>query len=124
MARVLIAEDDDDLAAQMTLVLQTAGHVVLVCSNGKDTLAHLPFYSPDLLILDMRMAYTLDGLDTLRHVRHDPSNARLPVLIISGLQDIADGIREKAAQLHCVEWLEKPFDIQQLLESVQRLARP
>lgn len=120
MARILIAEDDEDFAEQLALVLQSAGHEVRTCSNGKDALALLGSCSPQAILLDMRMAYTLDGLDTLRALREHPLFGQTPVLVMSALGERASGMKEETARLGGVEWTTKPLDPPQVLEWLAR----
>jgi len=115
MARILIADDDRDFAEQLTLVLQTAGHEVLVCANGKEALVSLATFPADWVILDMRMSYTMDGLDTLWQIRRHPAGSHAQVLIASALDGQTANIQQKATQLGIAGWLQKPVEPAQIL---------
>jgi len=119
MARILIADDDRDFADQLTLVLQAAGHEVLVCANGKEALVSLTAFPADWVILDMRMAYTMDGLDTLWQIRRHPAGSQAKVLIASALDGQIGDIQQKATQLGIAGWLQKPFETQDLLQRLE-----
>ncbi len=121
MARILIADDDGDFVEQMRLALQSAGHEVRACRNGKEAVSHLAAFPADLLILDMRMSYTLDGLDTLRQIRMDAALKELPVIVVSSLDGPIGEIQEQAAALGVAAWLKKPVNMGDLLALLSRL---
>lgn len=108
MARILIADDDDDFVEQMRLALQSAGHEVRACRNGKEAVALLAAFPADLFILDMRMSYTLDGLDALRQIRMGVPNRAPVVVVVSSLAGPVAEIQEQAAALGIAAWLKKP----------------
>jgi CheY-like chemotaxis protein len=115
MARILIADDDPDFTNQLALVLRGAGHEIHACANGKDAVASLHAFPADLIILDMRMSYTLDGLDTLHQLRNRRNGPPPEVIVVSSLDEHADEFRRKAAQLGIAAWLKKPVDPAQIL---------
>lgn len=115
MARILIADDDDDFVEQMRLALQSAGHDVCTCRNGKEAVALLDSYPADVLILDMRMSYTLDGLDALRQIRMSAAREGLSVAVVSSLDGPVAEIQEQAAALGVTVWLKKPVRAGDLL---------
>lgn len=108
MARILIADDDDDFVEQMRLALQSAGHEVRACRNGKEAVALLAAFPADLLVLDMRMSYTLDGLDALRQIRMGAPKRKPVVVVVSSLDGPVAEIQEQAAALGVAAWLKKP----------------
>lgn len=118
MARILIADDDDDFVEQMRFVLESAGHEVRACRNGREALALLAAFPADLVILDMRMSYTLDGLDTLRQIRMSAANGRMVVVVVSSLDGPVAEIQEQAAALGVAAWLKKPVAATDILAQV------
>ena len=118
MAWILIADDDPDFTSQLALVLRNAGHEVRACANGKEAVAALYTFPADLIILDMRMSYTLDGLDTLRQLRGRQNGPPPEVIVVSSLDEQADELQHKAAQLGIAGWLRKPVDPAEILRRV------
>lgn len=119
MARILIADDDADFAEQMRLALERAGHQVRACRNGKEALAHLAASPVDVLVLDMRMSYTLDGLDVLRQIRMmRAAPERMTIIVVSALDGPVDEIQEQAAALGAAVWLRKPVALADILAHV------
>ncbi len=118
MARILIADDDGDFVQQTRLALESAGHEVRACCNGKEAVALLASFPADLLILDMRMSYTLDGLDALRQIRMGAANGKTVVVVVSSLDGPIAEIQEQAAALGVAAWLRKPVAPADLLAHV------
>lgn len=118
MAWILIADDDPDFSSQTALVLREAGHEVCICANGKDAIASLHTFAADLILLDMRMSYTLDGLDTLRQLRSRKNGPPPEIIVISSLDDYAGDLRHKAAELGIAAWMKKPVNPSQILRLV------
>jgi len=115
MARILIADDDDDFVEQTRLALERAGHEVRACYNGKEAVALLAAFPADLLILDMRMSYTLDGLDALRQIRMGATVGEPMVVVVSSLDGSIAEMQEQAAALGAAAWLKKPVSGDDLL---------
>lgn len=119
MARILIADDDDDFVEQMRLALQSAGHEVCACHNGKEAVALLAAFPADFLILDMRMSYTLDGMDVLRQICMGAARRQPAVIVVSALDGAMAEIQERVAALGAVAWLRKPVAPADILAQVQ-----
>ena len=121
MAWILIADDDPDFSSQLALVLRNAGHEVLSCANGKDAIASLYAFPADLVILDMRMAYTMDGLDTLRQLRSRRNSPLPDVLVVSSLDEHSEDLRRAATQMGILGWLRKPVNPEEVLHRIASL---
>ncbi|HEY5091375.1 MAG TPA: response regulator [Polyangia bacterium] len=112
---VLLAEDDLDIRDVVQDLLEEIGCDVIPCRTGKqalDFLANDPRAPPDLVILDLMMPL-VTGWQVLEVIQRDPKLAKIPVVILTAAtQDRPSGV---AALLH------KPFQIQTLIDTVQRL---
>jgi diguanylate cyclase (GGDEF)-like protein/PAS domain S-box-containing protein len=85
--RVLVA-DDDPIARSLTRAgLEQAGFLVLEAENGEGALVLFDQQRPDLVVLDVMMP-GLDGFQTCEELRRRPGGDRVPVLIMTGLEDI------------------------------------
>ena len=118
MARVLVVEDQRDLAALLVHNLELEGLDVRAVGDGREVLDLVRAWVPDLLILDL-MLPGLDGFEVLRGVRghtHD-----LPVLILSARGEEQDKIR--GFRLDADQYVTKPFSLVELLERVHALLR-
>jgi CheY-like chemotaxis protein len=83
MAVVLIAEDDEDIAAILTRLLKRAGHTVLREPDGQAALESALVNKPEVVLTDLGMP-RMDGIDLTRAVRAHPDLNRTPVIMLSG----------------------------------------
>jgi two-component system, OmpR family, alkaline phosphatase synthesis response regulator PhoP len=118
MTRILIAEDDPDLALGLKNNLEIEGYEVQIACDGSAALTRARQWRPALLILDLVMP-ELDGLRVLRDLRaHDSSIA---VLILTARGDEADKVR--GLKLGADDYVTKPFGLLELLARVESLLR-
>ncbi len=82
MSRILVAEDDPDIASLLAHYLQKAGFEADVVSSGRDVLPRIRKSPPDLLLLDI-MLPGLDGLEVCRVVRADQNTAAIPIIMVT-----------------------------------------
>ena len=122
--RILVVEDDRDVARLVTIQLQQEGFEVIVNRSGGGVLAQVSELRPRMLILDLMLPLA-DGLDLLQAVRADPGLRTLPVLVLTALGTEAD--RVKGLDLGADDYLVKPFSPRELAARVRarlRLAPP
>jgi len=108
-------DDDPSVRKSLTRVMTSAGYAVEAFASARDFLAREPFVGPCCVVLDVRMP-GLTGLDlqeTLASAGH-----RMPIVFITGHGDISMSV--KAMKGGAVDFLTKPFDVENLLEAVQR----
>jgi two-component system, OmpR family, alkaline phosphatase synthesis response regulator PhoP len=118
MARVLLVEDNADLAAGIRYNLEIEGYHVLLAEDGRTAIAVARTERPDLVILDL-MLPELDGFEVLRTLRGD--GIIVPVLVLTARGEEADKVR--AFRLDADQYLTKPFGLMELLERVRMLLR-
>jgi two-component system alkaline phosphatase synthesis response regulator PhoP len=117
-ARILLVEDNSDLAEGVEYNLKLEGYEVKVAENGRLAVEMARGWNPDLILLDL-MLPEMDGYQVLRHVRqHD---ARVPVIILSARGEEADKVR--GFKLDADQYVTKPFSIVELLERIAALLR-
>ncbi len=119
MAHVLVAEDDPAIRALIVDALTAEGHSVEAAANGAQVLEHLRLRRPDALVLDLMMP-VVDGWGVLAAMNELPTVADTPVLVLSAVLDRVTFVADP--RLRGV--LAKPFDVEQLLDSVKRLVEP
>lgn len=118
MARVLIVEDQKDLADVLGENLEADGHRVRTVGLAVDGREAVEAWRPDLLVLDL-MLPDESGETVLRHVRR--SGLTIPVLILSALGDVrtkVKGLRQGAD-----DYVTKPFSLMEFLARVESLLR-
>lgn len=116
--RVLVIEDDADVAAYIVKALTEAGHNPSHADNGKDGLVMATAEDFDVLVVD-RMLPGPDGLTIIRTLR--VSEDRTPALILSALGDVDD--RVKGLKAGGDDYLTKPFAAAELLARLEALTR-
>lgn len=112
---ILVVDDDPEILAAVSAILEFADYEVTTARNGMEALDRLRDVRPDLVILDMRMP-VLDGLGFARCAREQGFD--LKILVMSAGED-ARGWAEK---VHARGFLPKPFELDQLLNVVGRLS--
>ena len=118
MKRVLVVEDQRDLASLLAHNLRHEGLEVRTVENGSDALPSVRSWQPDLVILDL-MLPGMDGFEILRGIRGEGKD--VPVLILSARGEEQDKIR--GFRLDADQYVTKPFSLVELLERVHALLR-
>jgi two-component system OmpR family response regulator len=117
--RILVVEDDKDVAGFVVRGLKEAGHVVEHADNGRDGLFLAASEVFDAVILDRMLPGGIDGLRLLETLRAQKNST--PVLILSALADVDERVRGLKAGGD--DYLTKPFAFAELLARVEALAR-
>ena len=120
MSRLLIVEDDPDIADLLVHYMERAGFTTVVAATGHDALARAQQDPPDLMILD-RMLPGLDGLDICKAVRADPRTAALPVIMLTARAEESD--RVVGLELGADDYVTKPFSPKELVARAKALLR-
>jgi two-component system OmpR family response regulator len=117
--RILVVEDDKDVAGFIVKGLKEAGHVVEHTDNGRDGLFMAASENFDAIVLDRMLPGGIDGLRLLETLRGQNNNT--PVLILSALAQVEERVRGLKAGSD--DYLTKPFAFAELLARVEALAR-
>src|SRR6184192_904453 len=118
MTRILVVEDNADLAFGLRNNLEIEGYEVVVVEDGTQGLARARDAGPDLMILDL-MLPGLDGYRVLRALRDE--GRRMPILILTARGEEADKVR--GLKLGADDYVTKPFGVLELLARVEALLR-
>jgi CheY-like chemotaxis protein len=113
---ILIVEDDTATREALGLILAGQGFSVLGAANGQEALGLLRSGPrPDLILLDLMMP-VMDGWQFRREQVQDSILSAIPVVVLS-----ADGnVRQKAAALRAAGYLQKPVEVESLLEAIHQ----
>jgi chemosensory pili system protein ChpA (sensor histidine kinase/response regulator) len=119
MAKVLVVDDDPDFVKVTAKILEKAGYEVVSASNGAKALQTMRSNPPDVVLLDIMMAYILDGLDVSREMAEDPVLKDIPVIMVTSLTGVkGSGLFPTDEYVPVDEWLSKPVDAEVLLRRV------
>jgi CheY-like chemotaxis protein len=121
MARILVIDDVAGVRRSIGSVLRRGGHDVIEASDGNEGERLARTGRPDLVIVDLLMP-ARDGLDTIDGIR--AAGVKCPVLAVSGGGALVDAADALAAATHVADaTLRKPFETEDLLETVDRLLK-
>jgi len=112
--KILIVDDDEGIRDIFRIIFEKAGYAFEIKSSAKDLLEN-HFSFPDLILLDKQIS-GIDGLQICRHLKSQNETKDIPVIIVSATPDI--GIMAKKAGAN--DYIEKPFMITHLLETIER----
>ena len=115
--RVLVVEDDEEIADVLRRSLRQEGHEVRTAVDGEDALAAAAEFVPDLVVLDLGLP-KLDGVEVCRRLRRDSD---VPILILTARTDTDDRVRGLDAGAD--DYLVKPFERAELLARLRALMR-
>lgn len=129
MARILIIDDDPDMVLATRICLERAGHQVYVAANGEQGLAMARSERPDLIVLDVMMDTTTEGIQVALRMRspaeEDRDLAQIPILMLTSLHATAPRrIAPDADYLPVDAFLDKPIEPETLLAEVEKLLTP
>jgi len=116
--RILVVEDDSQMARLVSRALRDSGYAVDVVARGEEAVDYTTFGTYDLMILDIRLA-GIDGFEVCRLVRK--AKLEVPILMLSARSEIAD--RVHGLNLGADDYLPKPFDVDELRARVGVLLR-
>jgi two-component system, cell cycle response regulator len=118
--KILIIDDSPDARAIAKARLGPEGHRIVFAANGAEGLACAAKENPDLILLDVDMP-DLSGFEVCRRLKNDPALNAIPVIFVSGSNDIPDKI--KGLDLGAVDYVTKPFDAFELRARVRAALR-
>lgn len=118
--RILVVEDDHDIADLVAHHLERAGYISDVLHSGNEVLTRVRKEPPDLLLLDL-MLPGLNGLDICRAMRVDPALAVIPIIMLTAKSEEADRI--VGLELGADDYVTKPFSPKELVARVGAVLR-
>jgi CheY-like chemotaxis protein len=117
--RVLVVDDDDVIRQLIVVNLELEGFQVHVAVDGQDALDKVKLVRPHVVTLDIMMP-RLDGWEAATRLRADPETADIRVILLSARAQEAD--LRRGDRIGVDAYLTKPFDPDELIDTVRRLA--
>jgi len=118
LPRVLVVDDDPDLAALCSLLLESEGYDTDIARNGYEAYDAITNDHIDVVLLDAMMP-VMDGLTVCRMVKRDPDLKDLPIIVMSASRRLCEEARGSADAV-----ISKPFDLDNLVDTVHHFAYP
>lgn len=112
--RVLIVEDEQDVAELVADVLSLEGYETRI-GSGESALNDALTFDPHVVLLDLMMP-VVDGFEVARRLHAEPRTDQLPIVVMTAMHDAPARAREVGTDYY----LAKPFDINELVETVTR----
>jgi DNA-binding response OmpR family regulator len=119
--RVLVVEDEDNIAIALDYLMTREGYEHDRISNGAEALERIRATHPDLVLLDV-MLPEVSGYEICQGVRLDPSLADVKILMMTARGSAVE--RRKGLALGADGFISKPFELRELREEVRRLLAP
>ncbi|HEY8950116.1 MAG TPA: response regulator [Rhizomicrobium sp.] len=117
---ILTVDDSRTMRDMLKLALVGAGHTVIQADDGVNGIEALQNAGAvDVIITDINMP-RMDGFGFIDHVRRDPRNRVIPILVLTTESEPAK--KQRARDAGATGWIVKPFDPQKLLAAVNRVA--
>lgn len=109
---ILIVEDDPNIQDVLMLALEFEGYKVVSANNGREALDILPQLNPGLILLDLMMPI-MNGWEFVEKIKKIDSYKDIPIVVISAYS-------ERAINIECTEFVQKPLELETLLSAVKR----
>lgn len=119
-ATILYVEDNRDNRTLVRRVLAAAGYNMIEAANATEALTTLTTSKPDLILMDINMP-DKDGYTLTTEIREIPGLSNIPIIAITA--NVMRGDREKSLEAGCDGYIQKPIDIDLLVEQIQAFLR-
>lgn len=117
--KVMVVEDDVDVAKAIQGVLEDEGIDVQVALGGRACFEKLEKYKPDIILLDVLMPM-MDGVEVLRRLKADKKTAKIPVIAVTAVSAESD-VKTKLEEIDPkIGFVEKPYSIDQILKEIKK----
>jgi len=119
--RVVLIEDDPDIALSLKYNLERAGDFqVVTCRTGQEGLRELEAARTHLVLLDL-MLPDMDGLAVCREIRSQPATAKLPIIVVTARVEERDKLL--GLELGADDYVTKPFSVKEVIARMRALLR-
>lgn len=116
---ILVVDDNKITTKLLKRYLESNGYEVMIAHDGIECLDAVKEKKPYAIVLDVMMP-RMDGYETVRHLKADPENAQIPVVIVTALNDTANQL--KSIEAGADDFLSKPIEEKLLVSKVKLLS--
>jgi chemosensory pili system protein ChpA (sensor histidine kinase/response regulator) len=122
MAKILVVDDDIDFQVIMRRILEGEGYEVAIAENGNEALEMVhQGEPPDMVLLDIMMATTLEGVDVARKMKSEPALENVPIIMISSIATSPHAAEFPDDEHIPIDgWISKPVQRTVLLKTLER----
>ncbi len=118
--KLLLVEDDPDTSEMLRVYFEAQGYHIIQAFSGNDALQQCQASLPDLILLDVRLP-DIDGMEVGKQLQNDLRTSRIPIIFVTERQE--RDFRISGLKLGAVDYITKPFDIQELRLKVRNTLR-
>ncbi len=118
--RILVVEDEPDVAALIRYNLQKEGWEVLIAATGAEALKRARDAHPDVILLDI-MVPQLNGWEVCRRLKQDPDTTAVPVIMVTGR--VEEGDKVLGFEMGADDYITKPFSPRELIARIRAVIR-
>ena len=119
MKKTILVVDDEPKNRKLARdLLEVSGYEVIEAIDGKQGIEMAKSHKPDLILMDIMMP-VMDGMEVTRILKADSTTQNIPILAVSS--QAMKGDKERIIGCGCDGYLAKPFDIDELMESIAEL---
>jgi len=119
-SKILIADDNLTNVELLEAYLDGLDYEIAVATDGRETLAKVAEFQPDLILLDIMMP-KLSGFEVCKTLKRDPTARQIMVLMVTALNELGD--IERAVAAGCDDFLSKPINKLELIKRVENLLK-
>jgi DNA-binding response OmpR family regulator len=116
--KILVVDDEEDIAMTVSLRLQASGYEVVTAVDGQEGLEKARSMNPDLIILDL-MLPKIDGYKVCRMLKFDEKYKKIPIILFTARSQDSD--KKTGEDVGADAYITKPFEAQVLLAKIKEL---
>ncbi|GBU21133.1 hypothetical protein R80B4_01022 [Fibrobacteres bacterium R8-0-B4] len=116
--KLLIVDDKREIRQLVRATLEFDGWEVSEAETGDAAVEAAALHKPDLVVMDMMMPGTIDGMEATRRIKSAPETAGCTVIMLSGSEI---ELREEALKAGVAEFIQKPFSPLELIDKIETL---
>jgi DNA-binding response OmpR family regulator len=117
LGRILVVDDDENIADIIKMYLENSGYSIRLCHDGKDAINMYNESKPDLVLLDVMLPH-IDGIDILKYIRKENTT---PVIMLTAKGETFDKVL--GLELGADDYVVKPFEPKELIARVKAVLR-
>lgn len=122
--KILLIDDDKDFVASNTDLLEAYGYEVFSAFDGENGFQKAKKEKPDLIVLDVMMAYDTEGIEIARRIQTDPVLKGIKILLVSGITKelkLPESLKPDESWLPVTRIMEKPIDPCRFINEVKQI---
>lgn len=119
MKKIIIVDDDAGILEVLKIILEENNFHVLPLSSPADLISEMKSFQPDLIMLDIWIS-GFDGIEVCKKIKTNPQMSSTPIILLSAMRD-ARGRENIQKEALADDFIEKPFDMDELINRINKL---